>query len=462
MGRISCKKWICGLLAAVCCLSFSSCNYLNSDMDGMLRPPKPTGELYEIQQALEKNVVGGILLKYPQTGDYRSAFILHDSDGDGEDEALAFYILESEQADKTAKLHVSLIDRADGVWKPMTELLLSGTVNQVSFADLDGDGRDEILIGWTQYTTLEKKLSAYTLREGGLIQRIQENYTQYAVCNLIPGRSQPQLLLFNLSTADKAASAKLISLGMSGVQEEGTVSLDGTVTSYQAPRAGRLKDGTPAVYVDAYKGTAAMITEIVYYTEVIQESEENLQPMSRLVSPFHDNVTRVNDITRRPAAVSRDVDGDGVLEMPLMTPLPGYDSTADSEKLYLTTWRNYDGKRFTNVYSAFMDYENEYFLRFPSQWQGDSTVNVTVGAQSSNKQRSFYVWNPVGKNREEELLTIQLVSEQEWEARDREEWAGYIELAHRSDLYYVGKIIASTGVYALTEQTLRECFGLIS
>lgn len=463
MGRLYCKKWICGLLATACCLSFSSCSYLGSDMDGMLRAPKPTGELYEIQQALEKNVVGGILLKYPQTGDYRSAFILHDSDGDGEDEALAFYILESEQSDKTAKLHVSLIDRADGVWKPMTELLLSGTVNQVSFADLDGDGRDEIIIGWTQYTTLEKKLSAYTLREGGLIQRIQENYTQYAVCNLIPGRSQPQLLLFNLNTADKVASAKLISLGMSGVQEEGTVNLDGTVTAYQAPTAGYLKDGTPAVYVDAYKGSAAMITEIVYYTELIQENEEALQPVSRLVSPFHDNITRVNDITRRPAAaVSRDVDRDGVLEMPLMIPLPGYDATVDSEKLYLTTWRNYDGKRFTNVYSAFMDYEDEYFFRYPAQWQGDNTVNVTVGAQSSSKQRSFYVWNPVGKNREEELLTIQLLSEREWEGRDQEEWEGYIELAHRSGLYYVGKIIASTGVYALTEETLRECFGLIS
>ena len=84
MGRITCKRWICSLLAAACCLSFSSCSYMSSDVDGMLRPPKPTGELYEIQQALEKNVVGGIQLKYPQTGDYRSAFILHDSDGDGE------------------------------------------------------------------------------------------------------------------------------------------------------------------------------------------------------------------------------------------------------------------------------------------------------------------------------------------------------------------------------------------
>ena len=31
------------------------------------------------------------LLKYPKTGEYRSAIILKDLNGDGEEEALAFY-----------------------------------------------------------------------------------------------------------------------------------------------------------------------------------------------------------------------------------------------------------------------------------------------------------------------------------------------------------------------------------
>ena len=219
------------------------------------------------------------------------------------------------------------------------------------------------------------------------------------------------------------------------------------------------------MYVDAYKGNASMITEIVYYekqesTEAVKESEEtSVQPVSRLVSPFHDNMTRINDITLRPAAaVARDIDGgrDGVLEMPLMIPLPGYETAADAEKLYLTTWRNYDGKRFNNVFSAVMDYEDEYYFKYPRQWIVDNTTNVTMGADS--RQRIFYIWDPVNKIRGDELLTLQTVSEKVWDEREEGQWDGYIELGHRAGMYYVGKITATTGVYALTEETLRECF----
>lgn len=460
------KSWIGIFLAAACCLVFSGCNTVGTNTDGLLEPPRPTGELYEIQQALEQNASGGIQLKYPQTGSYRSAFVLHDCDGDGEEEALAFYALESEAQETVPPLHVSLIDRVEEEWRPQTEISLPGTINQVDFADLDGDGREEILLGWVQASTLENKLAVYTFRENTLIQRMQENYTQYAVCNLISGRRTPQLLLFLLNTADKVASAQLLSLQSGGIQQEGTVSLDGGATSYTAPQVGYLKDGTPAVYLDAYKGTSAMITEIVYYTEPQEgnstASDTAATPTSGLTSPFHDSATLSNDITLRPvSAVSRDMDHDNVLDMPLMTPLPGYESVVDAEKLYLTTWRNYDGRRFENVFSSVMNYEEEYYLRFPQKWAGDNTVNVTMSRTTGRRESVFYVWDPVNRIRGEELLSIQVVSGRDWEEQTDEQRQGYIELAQKNGQYYVAEITATTGVYALTEETLRSCFGLI-
>ena len=462
------KSWI-GIFLAACCLAFSGCNTVGTNTDGLLEPARPTGELYEIQQALEQNASGGIQLKYPQTGSYRSAFVLHDCDGDGEEEALAFYALESEAQETVPPLHVSLIDRVEEEWRPQTEISLPGTINQVDFADLDGDGREEILLGWVQASTLENKLAVYTFRENTLIQRMQENYTQYAVCNLISGRRTPQLLLFLLNTADKVASAQLLSLQSGGIQQEGTVSLDGGATSYTAPQVGYLKDGTPAVYLDAYKGTAAMITEIVYYATAqpglgtaSDASGMAGIVVTGLVSPFHDSATLSNDITLRPvSAVSRDMDHDNVLDMPLMTPLPGYESVVDAEKLYLTTWRNYDGRRFENVFASVMNYEEEYYLRFPQKWAGDNTVNVTMSRTSGRRESVFYVWDPVNRIRGEELLSIQVVSGREWEERDQDQWQGYIELAQKNGQYYVAKITATSGVYALTEETLRSCFGLI-
>ena len=58
-------------------------------------------------------------LKYPKSGDHRSAFVFHDIDGDGEEEAIVFY---EPSIDNTAR--IVLLDRQDGVWRSLCDLSL--------------------------------------------------------------------------------------------------------------------------------------------------------------------------------------------------------------------------------------------------------------------------------------------------------------------------------------------------
>ena len=62
---------------------------MDLDTQNLMSPPKATGDKADIQRVIEESA-GSYTFKYPQKGDYRSAVIMHDINGDGTDEAVAF------------------------------------------------------------------------------------------------------------------------------------------------------------------------------------------------------------------------------------------------------------------------------------------------------------------------------------------------------------------------------------
>ena len=138
------KKLIMLILSALLTFILSGCDALMFNADELLLSPMLEGVMYPVQQALEDSVKDKITLKYPVSGEYRSAFVMKDIDGNGVDEALAFY---STTADSTVTMHINIIE-FNGEWESKGDLSLVGNgVESVSFADLDGNGRLEIIVG---------------------------------------------------------------------------------------------------------------------------------------------------------------------------------------------------------------------------------------------------------------------------------------------------------------------------
>ena len=79
------------LLAALLCFLVSGCGKMSTEINDFIVPPSPSGKLSEISSALYAFTGKDITLRYPKSGEYRSAFIVRDIDGDANDEALAFY-----------------------------------------------------------------------------------------------------------------------------------------------------------------------------------------------------------------------------------------------------------------------------------------------------------------------------------------------------------------------------------
>ena len=76
-----------------------------------MKPPKATGERQEIYSVLEEKANYQLTLRYPKAGEYRSAIVMKDVTGDGNDEAIAFYT-----RGEDPYTIVSVISETEGVW----------------------------------------------------------------------------------------------------------------------------------------------------------------------------------------------------------------------------------------------------------------------------------------------------------------------------------------------------------
>ena len=85
------KKFLITAASLILCFVFSGCNVLEMDTEALMKPPVFTAEQEKLNAALTEVIGESYVLRYPKTGELNSAFIFKDLDGDGTEEAMAFY-----------------------------------------------------------------------------------------------------------------------------------------------------------------------------------------------------------------------------------------------------------------------------------------------------------------------------------------------------------------------------------
>ncbi len=427
------------VLTAVC---LTSCTDFVSEPRDLLRAPTATGFMGEIQRALYDYAGRGITLRFPRTGENQTAFFLCDLDGDGSDEAVAFYANAGEKEDAVDAVHINLIDRVDGVWRSVYDAPTTGNaIDKVAVADLSGGGRMTLLVGVELFSSTGNQLNLYTYENGALIQHAQENYTQFLVCDLM-GAGNDQLVLLSLDATERLASTTVYTFNGDALERRGTVATDGNISGYAQVMAGRLENGCPALFLDAKKSAVSMVTDVVYFSE------------NGLVSSFYDgNLGETQMTLRNSTDVCRDMDGDGVTEIPFTEILPGYASRSEADRLYLTVWKSFDGQRLRDKLRADYFRAAGYRLAFPAPWVG----SVTAIGDSGSRMRSYRIWDPEQQTAGAEILRIRAY---EAEAFDRLRPEGVIELARSDKTVWAARLVMTEGEYALTEEALRALFAL--
>ena len=429
------------LLVLVLLFSLGGCASKADFLSGsFLSPPKPSGDMYYIQQALDESVDGKYTLKYPTAGQYRSAYILADLMGTGNEEfALAFYsVLSSENV---VSLHLNLMKKVDDQWVSLSDVSVSATgVEKVILNDLDGDGISEIIVGWNIYGGVDKRITVYTLRGLSLIPLMQESYTDILCCDLEESGTD-KLFVLNHDTASGIAIARLFGFDGENVAVSGNCVIDGSVTSFYEPVITCLSNGKPAVFIDAVKGSGTQ-TEIIYV-------KDGLLTRANIIINEEGTLATY----RGTSVLCSDINSDGRYDIPITDSALSFTPAASTSLASLIKWCSFDGVDFTVSMVAAMNYSDGYYLEIPTRWFGKITIETDV----EYRMYTVSVWNTEENTKVGELFKLRTLTDTEWD-KENNGLDAYTEISRNESLVYV----AAIGNYSGVEQTgLDEISSLV-
>lgn len=364
------------LLTTVCgCLLLTGCKAGNTlGIDGLMMAPNLTDEQSNIHQTLENSVGKDISLKYPKNGNNRSAYVVADIDMEFTDEALVFYEIKNATAGDSG-VRINIMDQtAGGQWESVFDLAGKGTdIDKVSISPLGSDGLKNVIVGYSSMTVDAKALQISRYDGNEFIPSVfEDTYSVMEMLDLDKDNYKEIFTVLN-NTATATTTASLIQSENGEISKTHQVNMATDTVSFPNSVKGLVDSETPAVFVDCLKSTGEIQTEIIYYR------------YNKLQNPLLQFPDKLLLKTSRPAGYySKDIDGDGIIEIPVTELMPGHENLVDEEKVLMTSWYNYNDyysldKKFSGYYSI----SDGYQLVFPKRWEGMVTTKIDTATNEA-------------------------------------------------------------------------------
>ena len=397
---VSMRKIIIVILISI--FIFTGCT-AGTGIDGLLLPPKLSKEQSEINQALIDKVGKNIKLKYPKSGDYRSAFVIANIDDEPTNEAIVFY----EKTGMTtgeSTIRMNILDQLNGKWVSVFDHSGVGTeVDRILLSRFNDDNQITIIVGYILLNQLEKTIKTYTYSDGKLGTIYSDNYSAMEIMDINKDSNNELVLITNSNNTNAAQNttatparilkAKILTRCADGFSVESESVLDELSVDFTGIVKGYVGVDTPALFLDSSMGDGTIQTQIIYSVDKIIR---NPLKVSR------DMMTK----TSRPVGyASIDIDNDGVVEIPTLSPFPGYETLDKSQQICVTDWLVFEKYALAKKNSGYYNINEGYCFMLPSRWQG----TVTVKEDSANDEVIFYKYDGELKEDMKELMRIKVM-----------------------------------------------------
>lgn len=401
-------------------LTATGCTFGNN-IDNLMAPPKLSVEQEQIYSALTDAAGSSISLKYPRSGKYLSAFIVEDIDDDGGNEAIVFYEKTGLTMDENT-LRMNVLDQDGGKWRSVCDDPIKGAeIEKVIISKLGSNDRINIIIGCNLINRSEKNVTVYNYSpsEGMMFSDFSSACSFIDVTDL-NSDGQNEFLLLTSSATGSPALAEAYQLDNEGKYHHYTCDLSGSFTEFDSLRYGKIGGNRQGLYIDAVSGTGSIQTDVIYMgatglSKVFGTPEESLS-------------------TIRPAGCrSLDVDGDGLLEIPVQTISPGYEEAPESEQMKLTNWQFIDkDDRLEKKCCSYYSVGEGYIFVFPERWRG----KVTVKRDIINGEIVFCSYSDGNTGRE----LLRIFCAEDTPSREDRLLSGYMLLRTRGETSYLAYI----------------------
>jgi len=388
------------LLAALTCalLTFSGCSLAYGD--SLLALPKLPGEYVQIQQELDDILESGSTYAVAETGANRQTVQLVDLDGDGREEALAFF----RTADGTYQVYAfrqtdkgfERFDMAEGY---------GNTLRSISYPKCGPDGQLAIALSWGFDDTIYYGMTVLRLTANGFENMLDLSYAG-ALIEDFDGNGADELAFAVRDSVTGLYSARVYRYQNSEYAQIIEVGMCLEVKSVASMQYSLLEDGNRALFIDSQSISGGYVTDVISY-DGSTAGNETIDPASGSGSA-----------TWRPISVfSADINGDGALDVPV-------GRSGDTEARNRLSWCAFaDGVAVETVGSTYHSPTEAWYLLWPEQW-GEAVESVKTNGNGMTKttfsvilpppadpdeerkeQRSalLSIWVFTGDNREEHM-----------------------------------------------------------
>lgn len=427
-------KLLLPVLIIIACLLLGSCS-TGLDDENLLQPPKNTGREAAIQELIEKAAHGRYSLKYPNSGEYRSAIITVDLNGDETDEAVAFYRNRLDDI-----VHMLVMRCVKDEWKTCTDFKTDYTeVDSISFADYNFDGVLDILAGFTTSGDINE-LNVFNVDLKKSMASKADFTANYSVFTTgdYDGDGGSEIITISLTSAESEATATLYDYDKKSLYPLSECSMDTTVTTYEKVTTSLLDKKNTGVVVDGITD-GGFNTQILYF-----------DPEDRSLVNYPYTTSKLSNQTFRSYAVmSRDFDDDSIIEIPV---IKSDSNIADTENIApVISWRSFTPmkNKLTEDARCMNNFDYGYYFRMPDYFFGSSVATL------SEDKKTMEIYSLNGDKKGALILTIKVFDV----GTSSDKMKGYSTLENNNQNTYAYKIGDSTVLY-IDDNIVKENFAL--
>lgn len=386
------KKLLVLPLALCLCLLLTGCLF-NSRVEDLYSLPQLPEEYTELKNKIDAILSDGAEYAAPLSGSNVQPVQLVDLDGDGTEEAVAFFRKSTEE--KPLKIYIFRVQGES--YEQAAVIEGSGTaIYSISYTDMDGDGVMELAVGWrvnnTDLDNLQtlQALSVYQLKELQPKELLQKTYAKYIIADLNEDKKKELIIIRSDEETNCTADYyrwenHALELTSSARVSTSVAELSQTTSQVSV---GTLEEGKPALFVTGVEESSIAITDVLTSRD------------GDLVNITQSSTTGVStEIFRYLSVYPQDINNDGVTEVPVPTPLP---TQGEGGVCYQVDWRSYDAEgNIDTVMTTCHDVDDGWYLVIPSSWSekvlatrrvsmsGDATVTFAVIEDTGEPPREF-------------------------------------------------------------------------
>lgn len=416
-------------LLLLACLLLAGCR-MDSTMEELFTLPRLPTEYTTLSRQLDQLLSEGYEYMAPTSGRNIQSLQMVDIDGDGRDEALAFFRLSN--GEKPLKIYV-FHSREDS-YELASIIESSGTaIGSIYYEDLTGDGRKELIVGWKISADVQT-VTVYDMRPGP-VQLMQSNYTRLSFQEL-NGDGIPSLLLLR-TNSDNQPVAEFCSWQDGSLSVSHRCALSSTMAELNQGSVitGKLDQDTPAVFITGINSQGIAVTDILVWQEdagLVNAALDRSTGLSTATAPYRQ-------------LTPQDINGDGITELP--RPDSSVSDTKQADGMVF--WEQYRPDGLVTVERTYHCLSGGWYFILPEDWTGEVTalasdagIGETQVTLSVQGEKALSICALTGENRERRALR-----------------GNRVVLKRRTGTIYAAETLS--GIYSLDEETLRQNFNLI-